>query len=68
MTLDIRLPIGLLFTVIGALLVAQGLIQGALSGGAAAGLNVDAWWGCVLLVFGAAMLLFAHRHARRPHG
>lgn len=68
MTLDIRLPIGLLFTVIGALLVAQGLIQGAVAGGAAAGLNVDLWWGGVLLVFGAGMLLFARRRARRPHG
>jgi len=68
MTLDIRLPIGLLFTLIGALLVAQGLIQGAALDGAAAGLNVDAWWGFVLLVFGAGMLLFARRHARRTHG
>jgi len=63
MKLDIRLPIGLLFTLIGALLVSYGLLNGAPVRGAAAGWNIDAWWGAVMVVFGAGMLLFARRHA-----
>jgi hypothetical protein len=61
MNLDIRLPIGWLFSLIGALLLAYGIAVGPPAAGAAAGLNVDAWWGGCLLVFG----LFMWRLARR---
>jgi hypothetical protein len=57
MKLDIRAPIGWLFTLIGALLVGYGLLTGASSTHAAGGLNINAWWGAVLAVFGIAMLL-----------
>ena len=31
------------------------------------GINVNLWWGLVLLAFGVVMLVFALR-ARKPHG
>ena len=61
MRLDIRAPIGWLFTLIGALLAGYGLLTGAPSTGTAAGLNINAWWGAVLAVFGIAMLLSTRR-------
>ena len=45
--LDIRIPIGLLFTLIGALLAGYGLLNGAPMRGAAAGFNINAGWGAV---------------------
>jgi hypothetical protein len=57
MGLDIRWPIGLMFTFIGVLL----LIASA-GGGASPrlpGVNIDLIWGIVLLIFGAAMLFGA---------
>jgi hypothetical protein len=63
MKLDIRVPIGLLFTVIGALLVIQGLLIGASEQPASARSDLDLWWGALLVVFGVGMLLFARRHA-----
>lgn len=56
MTLDIRWPIGLMFTVVGALLVAQGLFADESIAAGALGININLWWGLVLLVFGVAML------------
>jgi hypothetical protein len=57
MQLDIRLPIGALFLVIGALLLMQGFFGAAPAQAAVYGLNIDIAWGAVLAVFGAAMLL-----------
>ena len=42
MNLDIRLPIALLFSLIGTLLIAYGGWAGAPASGPAAGFNVDA--------------------------
>ena len=54
MTFDIRLPIGLLFAAIGAIVTARGLLGGpALAKG---GLNIDLVWGLVMLAFGVLML------------
>ena len=61
MQLDIRLPIGLMFAVLGALLTGFGLVadksvlQGSL------GINVNLWWGLVMLVFGVVMFLLGRR-------
>jgi ABC-type transport system involved in multi-copper enzyme maturation permease subunit len=63
MTLDIRLPMALLFTLIGMLLVAYGITHASIS--MAAGWNVNADWGAVLIIFGVSMGLLAHRHATR---
>jgi len=57
MGLDIRWPIGLMFTLIGALLVVFGLWKGDQS--MSQGININLVWGAVLLVFGAFMLIGA---------
>ncbi len=68
MGLDIRWPIGLMFTLIGVLLVGYGAVQGASATVQVAGssLNMDLCWGLVLLVFGAAMLLGASLGGKQP--
>jgi hypothetical protein len=57
---------GLLFTLIGSLLVVYGLANASRS--MAAGVNVDAGWGAVLIVFGISMLLLARRAMRARRG
>ena len=56
MQLDIRIPIGCLFSLIGALLILQGLLGAGSLQGAFLGLNIDVAWGLVMAAFGAAML------------
>jgi hypothetical protein len=63
MGLDIRWPIGLLFSLVGALLVIYGLASGsdAQMYQRSLGININLIWGIVLLVFGAFMLVMAWR-------
>jgi hypothetical protein len=61
MGLDIRVPIGLLFSVIGLLLVGFGVFGDKAIYQRSLGLNVNLAWGAVLLVFGAIMLIFGKR-------
>ena len=65
MKLDLRLPIGLMFSIIGALLAAFGLTSDAAIYQRSLGINVNLWWGLVLLVFGLAMLWLVRRGAAR---
>jgi hypothetical protein len=58
---DLRLPIGLLFTIIGVVLVLYGVAGPADIYARSLGINVNLRWGMVLLVFGAGMLLLARR-------
>lgn len=51
MGLDVRLPIGLMFAIIGMLLIAYGMLAPRVEG---AGLNV--MWGFVMLAAGALLL------------
>lgn len=82
MNLDIRLPIGLLFAILGGLLAVFGLVTG-FTGGAlydrSLGINVNLWWGLVMLAFGIAMIVAGRRgttggqsgpdgEPRVPHG
>jgi hypothetical protein len=64
MGLDIRWPIGLMFSLIGLLLLIEGVIGGdqVLS----LGININLIWGVVLLVFGVLMLLGAARGRKTP--
>jgi hypothetical protein len=61
MGLDIRLPIGMMFTLLGGLLAGYGLCTGSDTEmyKASLGLNINLWWGLVLFVFGAVMFGFA---------
>jgi hypothetical protein len=66
MNFDLRLPIGLMFSLYGVLLV----IYGAVTGGQpmyerSLGLNVNLLWGVVLAVFGGLML-FAATRGKKP--
>jgi hypothetical protein len=64
MGLDIRWPIGLMFSLIGVLLLIEGVIGGDKS--LSLGININLIWGVVLLVFGALMLLGAARGRKTP--
>ena len=64
MGLDIRWPIGLMFTLIGALLAVFGLAKGAES--VSLGININLIWGAVLLGFGVLMLLGAIKGGKTP--
>jgi hypothetical protein len=65
MGLDIRLPIGGLFTVIGILLVCYGLLAGKAIYQVSLGINVNFWWGLVMLGFGLIMIRFGQRADQR---
>ena len=68
MGLDIRWPIGLMFTLIGVLLVGFGVANQSASLTHAGGtdININLWWGLVLLVFGGLMLFGAIRGGKTP--
>ena len=67
MNLDLRLPLGLMFTIFGALLTLYGLASDQAIYTRSLGVNVNLWWGLVLLLFGAGMLSFSIRASRRRH-
>ena len=59
MGLDLRLPIGLYFTILGVMLGVYGLVTGADAEmyKRSLNMNINLTWGVVLLVFGLAMLI-----------
>ena len=63
--LDVRVPIGGFFSLLGVLLTGYGWATLGTPGTAPAGVPIDLVWGAVLFVFGVAMLALA-RHARKP--
>ena len=65
MGLDLRLPMGLLFTILGLLLLGYGAIADRAIYARSLGVNVNLDWGGFLLVFGLLMLLLAWRAVRR---
>ena len=65
MGIDIRLPIGLMFTVLGVMLTVYGCISNPAIYARSLGININSMWGVVLLVFGAIMLALGARSHRR---
>ncbi len=65
MGLDIRWPIGLMFTLIGALLAGFGAVVKS-DHAISLGININLVWGLVLLVFGVFMLLGASKGKKNP--
>jgi len=53
MALDLRFPLGLMFSILGIILIAFGIVRPVDS----LGINVNLCWGFVLLAFGVLMLL-----------
>jgi hypothetical protein len=65
--LDIRAPIGGLFTLLGLLLVGYGLVGGnGNPASASTSPSINLWWGLVMLAFGVMMLFLARRAMTRP--
>jgi hypothetical protein len=66
MGLDIRLPIGIIFSIYGVILVIYGLMADAsMFREKSLGVNIDLWWGVAMLVFGIFMGALAWRASRR---
>jgi hypothetical protein len=65
MGLDIRLPIGIIFTIYGAILIVYGLVADPAIFASSDGVNIDIWWGAAMLVFGLIMGLLAFRASPR---
>ena len=68
MGLDIRWPIGIMFTLIGLLLTVTGALAKPESYQRSLDININLIWGIVLLVFGAFMLIMAMRGAKASAG
>lgn len=68
MGLDIRWPIGLMFSLIGILMVGYGLVTGASAEvyKRSLDINVNLYWGLLLVLFGGWMLLMAWRGSKKP--
>ncbi len=61
MGLDIRLPLGLLFSTLGLVLAGFGAVSEKGIYERSLGLNVNLVWGTVLLVFGIVMVVLGSR-------
>ena len=61
MGLDIRLPIGYMFSLVGALLVLAGVIGDKAEHQRSLGININLYWGLFLIAFGVLMLVMAFR-------
>jgi hypothetical protein len=63
MSLDLRIPMGLMFTFTGLILTVFGIrTNGDVELYAKSlGINANLWWGLVLLVFGVTMFLLGRR-------
>jgi hypothetical protein len=64
MGLDIRLPIGLMFSTLGVLLTGYGLLGDKSGYAKSLGININLDWGIVLIAFGLIMLFLSLRRGR----
>ena len=65
MGLDIRMPIGLMFSALGVMLTLFGLLSDKHIYEKSLGININFIWGLVLLAFGIVMLLLS-RFGSKP--
>ena len=63
--MDIRLPMGIMFVLLGGMLSIAGGLASPESYSMALGINLDLWWGLLILLFGAVMVVLAVLHSRR---
>jgi hypothetical protein len=62
MNLDLRIPMGLMFTLVGAILTVQGLLtRGSVMYEKSVGIDINLDWGVVMLIFGVSMFLLGRR-------
>jgi ABC-type Fe3+-siderophore transport system permease subunit len=66
MNLDLRIPMGLMFTLVGLILTVFGMVtQGSPIYARSLGINANLIWGIVLLIFGGVMYMLGRRGQRR---
>ena len=65
--LDVRVPIGLLFSVLGVTLTIFGLVSDRALYRQSLGVNINLMWGLVLLAFGVVMLWLGRASMPRSH-
>ncbi len=65
--LDIRTPIGLMFTILGLLVTGYGLVSDKAVYARSLGINVNLWWGLVLLAFGLVFLWLGRKGTSAMH-
>ncbi|HMD55122.1 MAG TPA: hypothetical protein VKJ65_11285 [Phycisphaerae bacterium] len=63
--LDLRLPIGIFFLLVGLVMTVYGIVSPQMVPNISQQINVNLDWGILLLVFGALMTLFGARAQRR---
>ena len=65
---DIRLPIGALFLLLGAILLIYGVItkSDAALYVRSESIDINLWWGLIMVLFGGIMFYFGQRAHRRP--
>jgi hypothetical protein len=63
MSLDLRIPMGLMFALTGMILASFGAVTNGRADlyAKSLGINANLWWGLVLLVFGLIMLILGRR-------
>ena len=67
MNFDLRLPIGVMFSVFGLILTIFGAVSDkAIYEEHSLGININLIWGIVLLVFGLFMLFLALKGGKKP--
>jgi hypothetical protein len=67
MNLDIRLPIGGLFTLLGLVLTGYGLMADRSVYQRSLGHNVNLWWGLAVLAFGVLFLFLGRKGTSGAH-
>lgn len=66
MQLDLRIPMGLMFTLVGLILLIFGFVtNGSPMYDKSMGMNINVIWGAVLLVFGGTMFLLGRARQKR---
>ena len=67
MDLDLRIPMGLLFTLVGAIMSVFGFItRGSDIYQRSDGMNINLIWGVIMLIFGITTYLLGRRSDKRP--
>ncbi len=58
MNLDVRTPAGVMFLILGLVLAAYGLLSDPAQYQRSLGVNVNLWWGLIMIAFGGALLIW----------
>ena len=66
MGLDVRVPVGVMFGIMGLLLAGYGVLGDQTIYAKSLGININSIWGSVLIVFAAVLLILSSRHRSSP--